>query len=453
MKFTIQSTAIEGAAILLSKVINAKNSLPILGDILCEVADNQLTMTGSDGECSIGTTLDLDTMEGEGRFCLDAGRLLTAARQLGNRPLTITCCTESDYMFTIEHQDGQIHFLAESADEYPVIEQPTWESNFHNLQSNRIGEAIKRCLWSVCTDELRPVMCGVHICTVQKYDALDIVASDGHALVRTRMLNEDIEPGQKIDATLPTKAAKVLADTLTDVEPISLRFAEGKCQVETTRYCMTFRLIDQPYPKYNSIIPTDNNIEACVGNRELARSIKRVLPFAPDKSQMLSLHFEADIDVVGVGIGRSVFPMLQVIVSWNNATTYLFKSFVFRKLPLITKKIMPKRNIVQIQLPPEQPDCCAECPLLGLVPKYVSRPKNSKETLVCCGTMEAITQRGSKVRASKRDTNHPLKRPCDNRWHSWMQLAGRKLGISTQTYNDCRIPYECTLQLQIKFHK
>jgi hypothetical protein len=145
--------------------------------------------------------------------------------------------------------------------------------------------------------------------------------------------------------------------------------------------------------------------------------------------------------------------MLQVIVSWNYATTYLFKSFVFRKLPLKTKKIMPKKNIVQIQLPPEQPDCCAECPLLGLVPKYVSRPKNSKETLVCCGTMEAITQRGSKVRASNRDANHPLHRPCDNRWHSWMQLAGRKLGISTKTYNDCRIPYECTLQLQIKFHK
>ena len=300
MKFTIQSTAIEGAAILLSKVINAKNPLPTLGDILCEVANNQLTMTGSDGECSIGTTLDLDTMEGEGRFCLDAGRLLTAARQLGNQPLTITCCTESDYMFTIEHQDGQIHFLAESADEYPVIEQPIWESNFHNLQSNRIGEAIKRCLWSVCTDELRPVMCGVHICTVQKYNALDIVASDGHALVRTRMLNEDIEPGQKIDATLPTKAAKVLADTLTDVEPISLRFAEGKCQVETTRYCMTFRLIDQPYPKYNSIIPTDNTIEAWVGNRELARSIKRVLPWSNDSSQMLSLHFEtASLTIMG----------------------------------------------------------------------------------------------------------------------------------------------------------
>jgi hypothetical protein len=113
---------------------------------------------------------------------------------------------------------------------------------------------------------------------------------------------------------------------------------------------------------------------------------------------------------------------------------------------------MPKRNIVLIQLPAEKPDCCAECPLLGTMPKYVARPKNSKETYVCCGILEARTQRGARVRASNRDSNHPLRRPCDNRWNAWMQLPGRKLGISTQTFNDCRIPYENTLQLKIKFH-
>ena len=113
---------------------------------------------------------------------------------------------------------------------------------------------------------------------------------------------------------------------------------------------------------------------------------------------------------------------------------------------------MPKRNIIQIELPALQPDCCAECPLLGLIPKYVARKKNSKETHVCIGTMEAITQRGSKVRASSRDSNHPLRRPCDSRWNAWMALPHRKLGVNIQTYNECRIPYECTLQLQIKFH-
>ena len=114
---------------------------------------------------------------------------------------------------------------------------------------------------------------------------------------------------------------------------------------------------------------------------------------------------------------------------------------------------MPKRNIIQVQLPPEQPDCCAMCPLLGLVPKYVARPKNTKETHVCIGTMEALTQRGTKIRASQRDSHHPLHRPCDYRWAMWMTLPQRKLGLNYDTYRECRIPYEATLQLQIKFHR
>ena len=113
---------------------------------------------------------------------------------------------------------------------------------------------------------------------------------------------------------------------------------------------------------------------------------------------------------------------------------------------------MPKRNIVQIQLPSEKPDCCATCPLVGLVPKHL-RQHRSKETHVCLGTMEALTGRGVQVRASNRDSNHPLRRPCDNRWNAWMTLPGRKLGISNISYIQCRIPYEQGQQLQIKFHK
>ena len=112
---------------------------------------------------------------------------------------------------------------------------------------------------------------------------------------------------------------------------------------------------------------------------------------------------------------------------------------------------MPKKNIIQIQLPPVKPDCCTECPLLGIVPKYVKRPKGSRKTRVCLGTMKAVTEQGSRIRASKRDSHHPLHRPCDNRWNAWMQLPNQRLGVNIQSYNDCRIPYEASLQLRIDF--
>ena len=294
MKFKVNKSTIEGAAILLSKVINSKNPLPILGDILCEVSENVMHMTGGDGECSITMCIGLLDLEGEDSFCIDGGRLLAALKQIPDQLITITCTTESDHMFTIEHEDGQMHFMAEEAGDYPVDAEEKWyDPDGFELRSDRIGEAVKRCLWAACTDENRPIMNGVHFATVKKYNALDIVASNGHTLVRTRLTEWNSHQFDgTMDATIPTKIAKIMADTLTDDEPVWIRFSSHKCQVETDRYTMTFRLIEGTYPKYNSVIPAENPIEACVDSGNLAQSVKRTLPFANDASKLLQLHFE-----------------------------------------------------------------------------------------------------------------------------------------------------------------
>ena len=108
-----------------------------------------------------------------------------------------------------------------------------------------------------------------------------------------------------------------------------------------------------------------------------------------------------------------------------------------------------------IKLPEKQPDCCAICPLLGLIPKD-RVPAKSYEKLVCLGTNEAMTQRASRIRASQRNSKHPLHRYCDNKWQFWMQLKNRCLGINSTMYLQCRIPYEQSQQMTfnfIKFHR
>jgi hypothetical protein len=108
-----------------------------------------------------------------------------------------------------------------------------------------------------------------------------------------------------------------------------------------------------------------------------------------------------------------------------------------------------------VKLPEKQPDCCAICPLLGLIPKEKVPPK-SYEKLVCLGTNEAMTQRASRIRASQRNSKHPLHRYCDKKWQFWMQLKNRSLGINGTMYLQCRIPYEQSQQMTfnfIKFHR
>ena len=81
------------------------------------------------------------------------------------------------------------------------------------------------------------------------------------------------------------------------------------------------------------------------------------------------------------------------------------------------------------------------------------KPKGSKETHVCLATWEALTGRGIKVRASGRDSHHPLKRPCDTKWEAWMKLPERCYLLPDVVYLHYRLPFENGLQFKIKFHK
>lgn len=113
---------------------------------------------------------------------------------------------------------------------------------------------------------------------------------------------------------------------------------------------------------------------------------------------------------------------------------------------------MPKRNFVMTKLPVMKPDCCAECPLIGKIPQE-RREYGSYETLICLGTMDAMTQRQSNIRASKRDSKHPLHRYCDTRWEAWQELSGREFPIAMEVYNTFRMPFELQMQPMIRFHK
>lgn len=115
---------------------------------------------------------------------------------------------------------------------------------------------------------------------------------------------------------------------------------------------------------------------------------------------------------------------------------------------------MPRIAVVPMKLPPEQPDCCAACPLCGLIPKN-QRQEGARQGYVCLGVLgEALTSKGihSSAKAYK-EKNRKLHRPCDTRWDAWMQLPGRVFGISYAHYLQYRLPYEQGQQLQIRFRK
>lgn len=116
---------------------------------------------------------------------------------------------------------------------------------------------------------------------------------------------------------------------------------------------------------------------------------------------------------------------------------------------------MPRKTIVKVEIATEQPDCCQDCPLLGLVPKELIPPR-SQESHLCIPTMHAMTARMSRSKRSEADKKHPRRRWCDDLWEVW-RMVGFK-DVSVDSYKNYREPLERkraerNQPLQIIFHK
>lgn len=292
MKLTVQKSAIESATNMLSKVINAKSALPILSDILCEVKDNQLAMTASDTEITMQRTIELESHEGEGTFCVNAGWLKSALSQLPEQPLTVEA-DENTLRFTITHDSGETFFPMELAEDYPLPKAEDYTADMEMVPET-VQSALKRSMWATANDELRPTMNGVCFNITDEY--VDIVATDAHVLVRTRLF--DTKGTGTLQFILPNKAANVLAGLL-DIggEGLHVRVNERMCEIKRAPFTMTCRLVEGKFPNYESIIPEDSKIFANVSRPGIINSIRKVIPFTQDSqgSKRISMTFETDM--------------------------------------------------------------------------------------------------------------------------------------------------------------
>lgn len=109
-------------------------------------------------------------------------------------------------------------------------------------------------------------------------------------------------------------------------------------------------------------------------------------------------------------------------------------------------------NYQKVKLPAVKPDRCVDCPLLGLVPAGVARPRYSKKSHLCIGTAVAMSKAKTEIRASEsNDPKHPLERPCDEHWERWMAYPRQILRVNKALYRDSRDPYMLDRYPEINF--
>jgi len=291
MRFTVSSTALSSKLNALSRVINSKNSLPILADFLFDIQDNVLYLTASDSENVMKTQLELTESDGNIRFAIANHDLLEAVKGFSEQPITFDVNQQGNIV-KINYQNGLFSLPIENADEYPQTQPISDQANIITISSNLLAENINRTLFATAQDELRPVMNGIYFDLTP--ECLAIVASDGHKLVRNKIFT--VQSEQPASFILPKKPATLLKNLLQkDGGDVEIRFDERNAQISFSDGQIICRLIEGRYPNYNSVIPQGNPNILTIDRIGLLSALRRVQPFANDSSNLIRFHVENGI--------------------------------------------------------------------------------------------------------------------------------------------------------------
>lgn len=314
MRFNLSSTALNSRLLSLSRVINSKNSLPILGCFLFQIKDKLLTITASDSENVMKTTIQLDDCDGDGEFAVQCQTILDAVKELPEQPLALNVNFD-EHLIYLTYQNGSYTFPVQSAEEYPREQELGEEASSVAVDAKELLANISRSLFATAQDELRPVMNGVYFDL--KEDCLSIVATDGHKLVRNNLLS--LRSATPASFILPKKPATLLKNALPQVEgDVTISFDSKQAVVRFADGNLTCRLIEGRYPNYNSVIPTTNPNIVTIDRKSLIGALRRVLPFSSDSSQLVRFHFEnSNVELRAEDIDFSTNAIENVVCSYS----------------------------------------------------------------------------------------------------------------------------------------
>ena len=360
MRFTVSSSALSSKLNMLAKVIGSKNSLPILDCFLFQVANGEMSITASDSDNVIKSTLALTDHDGEGEFCVPNRVILDALKELPEQPLPFVVGAAGEAVaIKIVYQNGLYNFTGQSAEEYPRTQSMNDACTTVSLPTEMLINNISRSLFATANDELRPVMNGIYFDLTA--DALAIVASDGHKLVRSK--NFTIKSESPSAFNLPKKPASLLKNILSkDGDDAIIKFDDRSAEIQFTDGVMRCRLIDGRYPNYNSVIPNNPN-EVTVDRRGLQSALRRVLPFASESSQLIRFHIESGrFEVSSEDIDFSTSAKEQLSCEYNGSPISI--GFKGSSLMEILSNLTSDNIIIQLAdpsragiiVPAEQPE-------------------------------------------------------------------------------------------------
>ena len=276
MNFIVSSSYLLKNLNSISGVITSNPVVPILENVLFEIEGGNLLITASDLQTSVMVELQVESKE-DGSVAIPAKILIETLKNLPEQPVTFSI-DDQNYNIEINSDNGRYKLAGENSADFPKV--PGVNDGYSSdINSEILNSAISNTIFSTSTDELRPAMTGVFFKLAST--GCTFVSTDGHRLVK--YIRTDIK-GDEVDhdMILPRKSLNLLKSILpTDKSSdIKLDFNASNAYFSFENIKMVCRLIDERYPEYDNVIPSDNSNNVTITKSELLGSLKRISIYA-----------------------------------------------------------------------------------------------------------------------------------------------------------------------------
>jgi len=282
MTFSIERNDLLNVLQILSKAVPTRSTLPIISCALFTKTKNNLNIRTTDLEISISINIKTKE-EGVGSIAIPMNKLLeiTTAMKEGKIDFSVSDIGKVN----INSQQGHYTIMGQASEEFP-IEQTLENGTSFNINGKELINIINNTAYAASKDDLKPVLQGV-LFQINEEGFIS-VATDGHRLVKFEKNN--IQTNNYTGSiVVPTKFLTLLHNQLKE-EGIEMVIGTNHVQTKIEKGTITSRIIKDPYPDYEGVIPKDNTKTLIIDKNQFADAIKRVSIFSNKASKQVALN-------------------------------------------------------------------------------------------------------------------------------------------------------------------
>lgn len=330
MKFTVDRETLLKPLQQVIGVVERRQTLPVLGNLLVLANANGLRITATDLEVEIQARVDVD-IEEAGEITLPARKLVDICKALPEGASIQV--SVKDQKAQIRSGKSRFTLTTLPAADFPLVETIKGECSF-SIPQNRLKELIERTQFSMAQQDVRYYLNGLML-EIAK-GRLRAVATDGHRLALCDM-PVDVKLSQVRQVIVPRKGIQELQRLLeSSDDPVQVDVGTNHIGISSADTRFTSKLVDGRFPDYDRVVPKGGD-KLILADRELLRqALSRTSILSNEKYRGIRLNldkniikiqahnpeqeeadeeFEVDYKGAGLEIGFNVTYLLDVLAS------------------------------------------------------------------------------------------------------------------------------------------